>query len=139
MRRYWIPVAAEVELERKWTKKVRILGEDLVLYRDRSGELGLIAERCPHRGASLAYGIPEQDGIRCPYHGWCFNHKGECTDQPNEPEDTNFAKKIRVSGYRVEKLGGLIFAYMGPEPAPLLPRFDAFVVKNAIRIVGQAV
>ncbi|WP_067929383.1 Rieske 2Fe-2S domain-containing protein [Alicyclobacillus shizuokensis] len=139
LRRYWIPIAAEVELERRWTKKVRVLGEDLVLYRDRSGKLGLIAERCPHRGASLAYGIPEEGGIRCPYHGWCFNHRGECTEQPNEPADSHFATKIHVSGYPVQCLGGLIFAYMGPDPAPLLPRLDAFVVKDAIRVVGQTV
>ncbi|GMA63284.1 Rieske 2Fe-2S domain-containing protein [Alicyclobacillus fastidiosus] len=139
LRRYWFPVAAEVELERKWTKRVRLLGEDLVLYRDRSGNLGLIAEKCPHRGVSLVYGIPEDEGIRCPYHGWCFNHTGQCTDQPNEPQQSTFKQRIRMSGYPVQKLGGLIFAYLGPEPAPLLPRYDAFVAENAIRVVGQAV
>ncbi|WAH37985.1 Rieske 2Fe-2S domain-containing protein [Alicyclobacillus dauci] len=139
LRRYWYPVAAEVELEQKWTKRVRLLGEDLVLYRDRSGNLGLIAEKCPHRGASMVYGIPETDGIRCAYHGWYFDATGQCIEQPNEPETSTFKERIRISGYRVEKLGGLIFAYLGPDPAPLLPRYDAFAVDRAIRVVGQAI
>ncbi|MCL6598131.1 MAG: Rieske 2Fe-2S domain-containing protein [Alicyclobacillus macrosporangiidus] len=139
LRRYWYPVAAEVELEQRWTKRVRLLGEDLVLYRDRSGNLGLIAERCPHRGVSMAYGIPEENGLRCPYHGWCFNEYGQCTDQPNEPAESTFKNRVRIAGYRVQKLGGLIFAYLGPEPAPLLPRYDALVVEPAIRVMGQAV
>ncbi|GEO25339.1 phenoxybenzoate dioxygenase [Alicyclobacillus acidoterrestris] len=139
LRRYWIPVGAEVELEDKWTKRIRILGEDLVLYRDLKGKFGLIEEKCPHRGASFAYGIPEQDGIRCPYHGWCINHEGQCTEQPNEPEDSTFKNKIRVKAYPVERLGGMLFTYMGPQPAPLLPRYDAFATEGTIRIVGQAV
>ena len=73
MRRYWQPIAATSELEgTTWNKRVRLLGEDLVLFKDREGRLGLITEQCPHRRASLAYGIPTKDGIRCPYHGWEF-------------------------------------------------------------------
>ena len=75
MRRYWQPIAAVSELEGKWNKRVRLLGEDLVLFRDREGRLGLITEQCPHRRASLAYGIPTKDGIRCPYHGWEFGQE----------------------------------------------------------------
>jgi 5,5'-dehydrodivanillate O-demethylase len=136
LRRYWYPISATSELEKKPTKKIKILGEDLVLFRDRSGKFGLVQERCPHRGVSMVYGIPEEDGIRCQYHGWCYNHKGECTEQPNEPENSTFKSRIKIAAYKVEELGGLIFAYLGPEPAPLLPKWDLFVRGNVIRTIG---
>lgn len=139
LRRYWFPIASTVELEEKPTKKVRLLGEDLVLFRDLSGNLGLIQERCPHRGVSLAYGIPEAEGLRCPYHGWCFNREGQCEEQPNEPEDNTFKERIKIDAYIAEELGGLVFAYLGPKPAPLLPRYDGLVAENAIRMIGHAV
>ncbi|GAB7389142.1 aromatic ring-hydroxylating dioxygenase subunit alpha [Bacillaceae bacterium] len=139
LRRYWYPVAAVSELKEKPTKKVRLLGEDLVLYRDKSGKLGLVQERCPHRGVSMVYGIPEENGIRCQYHGWCFDHRGNCIEQPNEPENSTFKDRIKIAAYQVQEMGGLIFAYLGPEPAPLLPRYDGFVVENAIRMIGHAV
>ena len=89
LRRYWQPVAAAGELtEEKPIKRVRILGEDLVVYRDASGKYGLVGERCPHRSASLAYGKVEADGIRCPYHGWKFAASGACIEQPAEPKDS---------------------------------------------------
>jgi 5,5'-dehydrodivanillate O-demethylase len=138
-RRYWHPIAGVEELRDAYTKRVRLLGEDLVLFRDRSGRLGLIAEFCPHRRASLAYGIPEIDGIRCPYHGWKFDETGACTDQPNEPAGSTFKDRVRASGYSVQALGGMIFAYLGPQPAPLLPKWDGFVAEGAIRHVGQAI
>ena len=95
MRRYWHPIAAASELEGDtWNKRVRVLGEDLVLFKDREGRLGLITEQCPHRRASLAYGIPTKDGIRCPYHGWEFARNGECLAQPNEPEKSSFRNKV---------------------------------------------
>src|SRR6187455_2273291 len=79
MRRYWHPIAATSELDNgRWNKRVRLLGEDLVLFRDQQGRLGLVAEQCPHRRASLAFGIPTKDGIRCPYHGWEFSRTGAC-------------------------------------------------------------
>ena len=97
MRRYWHPIAAVSELEGlRWNKRVRLLGEDLVLYRDKQGRMGLITEACPHRRASLAYGIPTDDGIRCPYHGWEFGHQGQCLAQPNEPEKSSFKNKIKT-------------------------------------------
>jgi 5,5'-dehydrodivanillate O-demethylase len=139
LRRYWYPIAASSELDPSPTKKIKLLGEDLVLYRNKKGELGLIGERCPHRGVSLVYGIPEEEGLRCQYHGWCFDHKGNCTEQPNEPETSSFKDRIKTSGYPVQELGGLIFAYLGPEPAPLLPRFDLFVRGNVVRTIGFAV
>ena len=138
LRRYWQPIAAAVELEKRWTKRVRIFGEDLVLFRDRQGRLGLIAEQCPHRGASFAHGIPTQDGIRCPYHGWEFNAQGECLSQPNERDNCVFRERVATDAYPVEELGGLLFAYLGPEPRPLLPRFDGFVAEGAIRMMGRA-
>src|ERR1700761_111810 len=112
-RRYWHPVGAVAEMRPSsgsgWTKRVRLLGEDLVLFKDRTGKLGLIGEFCPHRRASMAYGIPTEDGIRCPYHGWKFDGAGHCLEQPNEPEGSNFKDKVSTSGYPVETLGGMIF------------------------------
>ena len=140
MRRYWHPVAGTEEFSgERSTKRVRLLGEDLVLFRDRQGRFGLIDEFCPHRRASLAYGIPTGDGIRCPYHGWHFDVQGHCIDQPNESEMTCFTDRVKTSAYAVEELGGMLFAYMGPEPRPLLPRYDGFVASPAIRMIGQAV
>jgi len=145
LRRYWQPVAGTEEMAERWTKRVRLLGEDLVLFKDRSGRFGLIGEFCPHRRASLAYGIPTEDGIRCPYHGWKFDGTGRCLEQPNEPEGSLrqaqgrlFKDKIATAGYPVEELGGLLWGYLGPLPAPLIPRFDGFVEERAIRIIGQA-
>jgi len=138
LRRYWQPIAAVIELEKRWTKRVRLLGEDLVLFRDRQGRLGLIAEHCPHRQASFAHGIPTVDGIRCMYHGWEFNAQGKCLNQPNERENCTFRERVATDAYPVETLGGLVFAYLGPEPRPLLPRFDGFVAPGAIRMMGRA-
>src|ERR687895_679311 len=84
MRRYWHPVAAAAQMKDVYTRKVRLLGEDLVLYKDRSGTYGLIDPHCPHRRMSMIYGIPEADGLRCPYHGWKFAATGQCTEQPYE-------------------------------------------------------
>jgi 5,5'-dehydrodivanillate O-demethylase len=137
LRRYWYPIATVAEMRTSWTKRVRMLGEDLVLYRDRSGRMGLIGETCPHRRASLAYGIPELDGIRCPYHGWKFDASGACVDQPNEPAESTFKDKVRIGGYATGELGGMIWGYMGPQPAPCIPKLDGFVVEPAIRMVGQ--
>jgi 5,5'-dehydrodivanillate O-demethylase len=140
MRRYWHPIAAVSELTGlKWNKRVRLLGEDLVLYRDKQGRMGLIAEQCPHRRASLAYGIPTNDGIRCPYHGWEFGHQGQCLSQPNEPEKSSFKDKVTTPAYSVEEMGGMFWAYMGPaESKPLLPRIDGFVTDGTIRMCGRA-
>jgi 5,5'-dehydrodivanillate O-demethylase len=137
-RRYWHPIGGVVEMADRWTKRVRLLGEDLVLFKDRTGKYGLIGEFCPHRRASFAYGIPTEDGIRCPYHGWKFDGAGKCLEQPNEPEGSAFKDKVTTAGYPVEVLGGMIFAYLGPLPAPLLPRWDGFVGDRVIRMAGWA-
>jgi 5,5'-dehydrodivanillate O-demethylase len=139
MRRYWQPIGAISEMDGKWTRKVRLLGEDLVLFRDRQGRMGLVAEQCTHRRASLLHGIPTQDGIRCPYHGWEFDITGACRNQPNEVDNPNFRSKVATRAYPVQELGGLHFAYLGPLPAPELPRFDGFVHPGTIRQLGKVV
>jgi 5,5'-dehydrodivanillate O-demethylase len=139
LRRYWQPIGATAELGTKWTRRVRLLGENLVLFRDRGGALGLIAEQCPHSGASFLHGIPTENGIRCPYHGWEFSAQGKCLNQPNEADNCAFREKVSTRAYPVEELGGLLFAYLGPEPRPLLPRFDGFVTPGTIRMMGRAV
>ena len=139
LRRYWMVVAGVSEMRDRWTKRVRVLGEDLVLYRDRSGNIGLIGEQCPHRRASMAYGIPTAAGIRCPYHGWEFDARGACLEQPNEPEGSTFKDKVALPGYPVRELGGLYWAYLGPLPAPELLPLDGLVVPGAIRLVAQCV
>ena len=102
-------------------------------------QFGLIAEACPHRAASLAYGIPTQDGIRCAYHGWCFDKAGTCVEQPNESESHALRGAKVTAAYPVQEMGGLLFAYLGPQPAPLLPRFDGYVAERAIRHLGKRV
>jgi 5,5'-dehydrodivanillate O-demethylase len=140
MRRYWHPIAATSELDNgRWNKRVRLLGEDLVLFRDQQGRLGLVAEQCPHRRASLAFGIPTKDGIRCPYHGWEFSRTGACLSQPNEPEKSAFRHKVKTPAYPVEQMGGMIWAYLGPaDKQSLLPRIDGFVSEGAVRMCGRA-
>ena len=136
MRRYWHPVAATVELKENPTRAVRILGEDLVLYRDRSGTLGLLQESCPHRRVNLLYGIPEQHGLRCPYHGWLYNEAGQCLEMPAEAPDSTFKERIKVTAYPVQELAGLVFAYLGPAPAPLLPRWGPLAWENVARDIA---
>jgi len=133
LRRYWHPVYPESLLAENPVAAVRILGEDLVLYRDRSGELGLIGQRCPHRMTSLAAGIPEEHGLRCCYHGWLFDGQGRCVEQPLEPPASTFKDRVRIAGYPVQALGGLIWGYLGPLPAPLLPQWDLLVKPGGFR------
>ena len=125
-RRYWIVVGTAQELY-DIPQAVKVLGEDLVLFRDEFGKVGLLGEHCPHRGASLEYGEIEDGGIRCPYHGWLFNVDGQCLEMPAEPKGSKFCQKVRQLSYPVKELGGLFFAYMGPEQhdPPPLPRYAA--------------
>ena len=135
MRRYWIPVAPFAQLLENPVRKVRVLGEDLVLYRDRSSALGLIGERCLHRRVDLQFGIPDACGLRCPYHGWLFDATGTCIERPLEAQPTrSIAQKL--AAYPVRELGGLVFAYLGPLPAPALPRWDLFVWPNSLRQIA---
>jgi len=130
LRRYWHVIGTEAELEQEPVQRVRLLGEDLTLFRTERGEYGLVDDVCPHRCMSLEYGIPQETGLRCAYHGWLFSADGRCLEQPFE-EYTNpqarFKDKIRIKAYPVQALSGLVFAYMGPQPTPLLPRWDLLV------------
>ena len=124
LRRYWQPIALSSEIT-DLPRKVQILGEDLVLFRDRRGRAGLLYPRCMHRGTSLFYGRIEDEGIRCCYHGWLFDTEGRCLDQPCEPDRGRHRDQARQPWYPVEERYGLVFAYLGP-PArkPVLPRYD---------------
>ena len=139
MRRYWHPIAAMAELDDNPVKPVTLLGESLVLYRDRQGRLGLIGDTCPHRRASMVYGVPEDEGLRCPYHGWLFSETGQCLEMPAEAPDSTFPRRVKMAGYPVQDLCGLIFAYLGPEPVPLLPRWDMFVWDHVLRDIGSTI
>jgi 5,5'-dehydrodivanillate O-demethylase len=136
LRRYWHPVATSAQLKDEPVMAVTLLGENLALYRTDGGKLGLVSQRCPHRGASLAYGIPEEEGLRCPYHGWRFDQTGQCNEQPAEPPDSTFKDRIKIPAYPVQELGGLIWTYLGPDPAPLLPRWDVLVRDDLDRSIG---
>jgi 5,5'-dehydrodivanillate O-demethylase len=142
-RRYWHPIAASSQLAERGTRPIRLLGEDLVLFRDRQGQLGLVGNRCPHRRAGMVFGIPEQDGLRCAYHGWLWAADGQCLEQPYEQTEdpaSTFKNRVRITAYPVQEFAGLIFAYLGPEPAPLLPHWDLYVLPADVpRDIGYAV
>ena len=136
LRCYWQPIAAATQLDENPVMRVKLMGESLVLYRDRTGELGLLSDRCAHRCVNLVFGIPEPEGLRCPYHGWLYDNTGQCLQMPSEPQDTTFPSRVKITAYPVQELAGLIFAYLGPAPAPLLPRWDLFVYENVLRDIG---
>lgn len=132
LRRYWHPIGFVGELNKR-PKRRRILGEDLVLFRDDQGRLGLLGLKCLHRGTSLEFGHIEDGGLRCCYHGWLYDVEGSVLETPGEPPDSTFRERLRQRAYKVEELGGVIFAYLGPEPAPLLPRWDVLVKEGGMR------
>ena len=136
LRWYWHPIAAASQLDENPVMRVRLLGESLVLYRDRRGTLGLVADACAHRRVNLVFGIPEPQGLRCPYHGWLYDETGQCREMPAEPADSTFPSRVKIDAYPVQELAGLIFAYLGPQPAPLLPRWDLFVTGDVVRDIG---
>lgn len=141
LRRYWYPVAFAEDLsEEQPTRLIRLLGEDLVLFRDRSGRVGLLADRCSHRGASMLYGRVEERGIACAYHGWLYDTSGHCLECPAEPAGSLFHLTVKQTAYPVQKLAGLYWAYLGPEPAPVIPRYDILVRKDGrltVQLRGQ--
>ncbi|MBV7396715.1 aromatic ring-hydroxylating dioxygenase subunit alpha [Mameliella sediminis] len=127
LRRYWQPAALSDELKgARPVVPVTLLGERLVLFRDNEGELGLIGRHCPHRGADLCYGRREDNGLRCPFHGWHFDRSGQCVETPGEPEDSRMHEQIRTPAYPVIERNGIVFAYLGPGDPPPLPNFDCF-------------
>lgn len=129
LRRYWMPIAAVAELDDAPTKRVRLLGEDLVVYKDRGGRYGLLDRRCPHRGADLSLGMIEGCGLRCSYHGWLFDRDGRCLAQPYEDATNSracFKDRVTVRAYDVRASAGVLWAYLGPAPAPAVPNWRNF-------------
>jgi phthalate 4,5-dioxygenase len=127
MREYWIPLLLSTELPDPDGRpmRVRLLGEDLIAFRDTEGRVGLLATNCAHRGASLFFGRNEQSGLRCVYHGWKWDVDGQCVDMPNEPAESNFRDKVRQVAYPCQERNGLIWTYMGHrQDPPPLPDFE---------------
>jgi 5,5'-dehydrodivanillate O-demethylase oxygenase subunit len=134
LRRYWLPVGVASELTATTpTQLVRILGETLVLFRDKQGRVGLLEDKCPHRGASLSYGRVEARGLACPYHGWLFDTNGQCLETPAEPCESKFHLTVKQRSYPVQQLCGLYWAYLGPAPAPLIANFDIWYRRDGHR------
>src|SRR6185437_12982565 len=127
MRRYWQPIAlARDAMPGSPPLHVRIMSEDLVLFRDDKGRLGLLGLQCPHRCADLSYGRVEDGGLRCIYHGWLFDGRGRCLEQPGVPHESGFAAKIRHVAYPCREEAGVIFAYLGGGEPPPFPLYEAF-------------
>ena len=132
LRRYWQPAALSVELAGpRPVVPVTLLGERLVLFRNDNGELGLIGRHCPHRGADLCFGRLEDNGLRCPFHGWHFDRTGQCVEQPGEPEGSRMHESIKLGSYPVVENNGIVFAYMGPGEPPPFPALDCFAAPDS--------
>jgi phthalate 4,5-dioxygenase oxygenase subunit len=139
VRQYWIPFLLASDLPEPDCDplRVRLLGEDLIAFRDTTGCIGLLANHCPHRGASLFFGRNEEAGLRCVYHGWKFDVGGACVDMPNEPTESDFKDKIRARAYPCRERAGVIWTYMGPaKPLPPLPDLEWAVVPDDQRYVS---
>jgi len=132
LRRYWQPVALIEELEdHRPVRPVKLLGQDFVLFRDEQGRYGLLDRDCPHRGADLAFGRPEDGGLRCPFHGWLFDVKGNCLQTPAEPENSKLCQRIKQKSYPVQLRSGILFAYIGEGEPPAFPDLDCFVAPDS--------
>ena len=131
MRAYWQPAAlvSEMPADRP-VKAVRLLGEDLVLFR-RDGGWGLVGRYCAHRGVDLSFGRLEGGGLRCLYHGWLYGPDGRCLEQPAEPEHSTFASRVRIPSYPCEERNGIVFAYLGEGDPPPFPDYDCFTAPDA--------
>src|SRR5215212_565470 len=142
-RRFWLPALLPNELPSPdcAPMRLRMLGEDLVAFRDTQGKVGFVAENCPHRGASLFFGRNEESGIRCVYHGWKFDASGRCVDMPNEPPESNFRDKVRVRAYPSVEKAGIIWTYMGAlETPPAMPDMEWLAMPdNQRRIAWRAI
>jgi len=127
LRRYWMPALLSEDLPAPDCppKRVKLLGEELVAFRDSEGKVGLLDEYCPHRLASLFLGRNEECGLRCVYHGWKFDVAGNCVDMPNEPAESRFKEKVHLTSYATAEFGGVIWAYMGvPDEKPPVPQME---------------
>ncbi|HEU0073559.1 MAG TPA: Rieske 2Fe-2S domain-containing protein [Dehalococcoidia bacterium] len=132
-RQYWLPAIRSDELPGPDAPPVRImlLGEKLIGFRMTSGKVGLVADACPHRGASMFFGRNEEEGLRCVYHGWKFDGSGTCVDMPSEPAESNFKNKVRIGAYQTQERNGIVWAYMGPrEIPPPLPDIEANILNK---------
>ncbi|MFN0073696.1 MAG: Rieske 2Fe-2S domain-containing protein [Chloroflexota bacterium] len=137
-RRFWLPALLPDELPEPDCAPVRLtmLSEKLVAFRDAAGTVGFVAENCPHRGASMFFGRNEEQGLRCVYHGWKFNTSGACVDMPNEPPESNFKHKVRITAYPSAEWGGVIWIYMGPaELQPEVPQFEWGLLPESHRVI----
>lgn len=142
LRSYWLPIAVSAQLAQRNPMPVTPFGEKLALFRDKSGNVGLVADRCAHRGTSLSAGAEnfktsgrlESNGIRCPYHGWLYDATGQCIEQPGEPERFKFCEKIKLHAYPVQEKYGFVWAYMGTGEPPQLPPIDALAREDGVRI-----
>jgi phenylpropionate dioxygenase-like ring-hydroxylating dioxygenase large terminal subunit len=142
LRCFWMPFALASELPAPDSDpiRVRLLGEDLVAFRDSNGSIGLIAANCPHRGASLFFGRNEECGLRCVYHGWKFDASGACVDMPNEPAESDFKHKVRATAYPTQEGGGVLWAYLGePSDMPDLPELEWTRVPDNHRFVSKRI
>lgn len=137
LRRYWWPVGFSAHLKDKPTF-IRLLCEDLVLFRDGKGRPGVLAALCSHRRANLCLGNTEREGLRCRYHGWLYDINGKVLQTPGEPPESKLKERIQHLSYPAEELGGLVFAYLGPKPAPLLPRFHFLAGEGERDLLIQA-
>jgi phthalate 4,5-dioxygenase oxygenase subunit len=139
MRQYWLPAIRSDELAEPDSAplRVKLLGEELIGFRESSGKVGLIQNNCPHRGASLFFGRNEEAGLRCVYHGWKFDAQGNCIDMPNEPAESDFKQKVKATAYPTRERGGIVWAYMGPrsEPPPL-PDLEANLLADHDTVVS---
>jgi len=132
LRRFWQPVAFVRELGPA-PLRVRILGEDLVVFRDRAGQIGVLHLHCAHRGTSLEFGIPVERGIRCCYHGWVYDVDGRCLETPGEPAGSRLCERVVQGAYPTHEFTGLVFAYLGPpDRRPPFPRYDSYEVPGLV-------
>ena len=132
MRRYWQPAALVEELEgERPVRPVRLLGENLVLFRDEQARYGLLRRHCAHRGADLAFGRREHGGLRCSFHGWLFDISGHCLETPAEPEESTLCQRVRQPAYPVVERSGILWAYMGGGEPPAFPALDCFTAPEA--------
>ena len=142
MRRYWIPALMDFEVPEPDCDpvRVRLLGEDLVAFRDSKGRIGLLPDACPHRRVSLYFGRNEEEGLRCVYHGWKFDVDGVCVDQPNEPDESNFKHKVKTRAYKTWEGGNVVWAYLGPpDEVPPPPAFEWTTVPDSHRGVTKLI
>ena len=140
IRQYWMPIYLSTDLEKPDNRpqRIKILGENLIIFRDTSGRAGLLTEVCAHRGASLYWSRNEQDGVRCVYHGWKYDVTGRCVDMPNEPRASNFRDKVRIKAYPCVERNGIVWTYMGPrETPPPLPDLEFNVLPQGHMVVRR--